>query len=101
MRKLPLYSCLKYYNKYMTINEFKEACLAIEQEYKTKIAAAQGSAEVEDLRVAALGRKGALTELLKGLKDFSIEEKKEAGPLGNALKISPIPEFSSSLNSTS
>ncbi|MBO4675511.1 MAG: phenylalanine--tRNA ligase subunit alpha, partial [Elusimicrobiaceae bacterium] len=72
----------------MTIAEFKTACSAIEQEYKNKIAAATTSTEVEDLRVAALGRKGALTELLKGLKDFSIEEKKEAGPLGNALKAS-------------
>ena len=70
----------------MTIVEFKTACQTIEQEYKTKIAAAQTSAEVEDLRVAALGRKGALTDLLKGLKDFSIEDKKQAGPLGNALK---------------
>lgn len=70
----------------MTINEFKSACSAIEQEYKTKIGQAADLAAVEELRVAALGRKGALTELLKGLKDFSIEEKKEAGPLGNALK---------------
>ena len=70
----------------MTINEFKSACSAIEQEYKAKIGQAADLAAVEELRVAALGRKGALTELLKGLKDFSIEEKKEAGPLGNALK---------------
>jgi len=70
----------------MTIAEFKTACQTIEQEYKNKLADVQTSAEVEDLRVAALGRKGALTDLLKGLKDFSIEEKKEAGPLGNALK---------------
>jgi phenylalanyl-tRNA synthetase alpha subunit len=70
----------------MTIQEFQTACTAIEQEYKDKISQAATLAEVEDLRVAALGRKGALTELLKGLKDFSIEEKKQAGPLGNALK---------------
>lgn len=70
----------------MTIQEFKSACSTIEQEYKTKIGQAVDLAAVEELRVAALGRKGALTELLKGLKDFSIEEKKEAGPLGNALK---------------
>ena len=68
----------------MTITEFQSACSAIEQEYKTKIAQAADLAAVEELRVAALGRKGALTELLKGLKDFSIEEKKQAGPLGNA-----------------
>ena len=70
----------------MTITEFKTACSAIEQEYKAKIAAAADLAAVEELRVAALGRKGALTDLLKGLKDFSIEDKKVAGPLGNALK---------------
>ena len=56
----------------MTIQEFQTACTAIEQEYKDKISQAATLAEVEDLRVAALGRKGALTELLKGLKDFSI-----------------------------
>ena len=61
----------------MTITEFQSACSAIEQEYKTKIAQAADLAAVEELRVAALGRKGALTELLKGLKDFSIEEKKQ------------------------
>ena len=70
----------------MNISEFKTACSAIEQEYKSKIDAAADSAALEDLRVAALGRKGALTELLKALKDFSIDERKQAGPLGNALK---------------
>ena len=70
----------------MTISEFKTACETIAQEYKTKINAAQTAAEVEELRVAALGRKGALTDLLKSLKDFSIEDKKQAGPMGNVLK---------------
>ena len=70
----------------MNICEFKTACSAIEQEYKTKISNAADSAALEELRVAALGRKGALTELLKSLKDFSIEERKEAGPMANALK---------------
>ena len=76
----------KYYNNNMTISEFKTACENIAQDYKTKITHAADLAAVEELRVAALGRKGALTELLKNLKDFSIEDKKTAGPLGNALK---------------
>ena len=70
----------------MNLQEFKTACSAIEQEYTTKIAAATDSTALETLRVAALGRKGALTELLKALKDFSVEERKEAGPVANALK---------------
>ncbi len=70
----------------MTLQEFQNMCSVLEQEYIAKISAAADLATVEELRVAALGRKGALTELLKNLKDFSIEEKKTAGPLGNALK---------------
>lgn len=70
----------------MTLQEFQTVCSALEQEYTGKIAAAADLNAVEELRVAALGRKGALTELLKNLKNFSIEEKKAAGPLGNALK---------------
>lgn len=70
----------------MTLQEFQNACSEIEREYTDKISSAADLASVEELRVAALGRKGALTELLKNLKDFSIEEKKTAGPAGNALK---------------
>jgi len=70
----------------MTIQEFKTVCSTLEQEYIAKISAAADLNALEELRVAALGRKGALTELLKNLKDFSIEDKKVAGPLGNALK---------------
>lgn len=70
----------------MTIQEFQTVCSQLEQEYTAQIAAAADLNAVEELRVAALGRKGALTELLKNLKDFSIEDKKTAGPLGNALK---------------
>lgn len=70
----------------MTLQEFKTLCAQIEREYTDKISSAPDLNAVEELRVAALGRKGALTELLKNLKDFAIEDKKAAGPLGNALK---------------
>ncbi len=70
----------------MTLQEFQNMCSELEQDFTAKISAAADLATVEELRVASLGRKGALTELLKNLKDFSIEDKKTAGPLGNALK---------------
>jgi phenylalanyl-tRNA synthetase alpha chain len=70
----------------MNINEFKEQIAALRGEYEKKVASAADSAALEALRVELLGRKGALTELLKSLKDFSLEEKKEAGPLGNEFK---------------
>lgn len=70
----------------MTITEFKTACEKIEQEYKQKIEQVADLTSLEELRVEVLGRKGVLTEILKGLKDFSIEDKRVAGPLGNQLK---------------
>jgi phenylalanyl-tRNA synthetase alpha chain len=36
-----------------------------------------------DVKVAYLGRKGKLTEILKGLKDLSESERKSVGPLAN------------------
>ena len=42
--------------------------------------------KIDDLRVAFLGKKGLITALLGELKNLSLEEKKEAGPLLHALK---------------
>ncbi|MHC5879257.1 phenylalanine--tRNA ligase subunit alpha, partial [Streptococcus pyogenes] len=42
--------------------------------------------ELQDLRVAVLGKKGSLTELLKGLKDLSNEERPLAGKLVNEVR---------------
>jgi len=41
---------------------------------------------LESLRVEFLGRKGKLGDLLKGLKDLSVDERKEIGSLANKLK---------------
>ena len=42
--------------------------------------------ELEKCRVEFLGKKGTVTELLKGLKDLPIEERKVVGSEANALK---------------
>ena len=42
--------------------------------------------KLEEVRVAFLGKKGEVTGLLKGLRDLSPEEKKQAGQLINDLK---------------
>ena len=41
---------------------------------------------LEAMRVAYLGKKGSVTELLKGLKSLSVDEKKEMGRYINELK---------------
>ncbi len=47
---------------------------------------AADSRDIEALRVEYLGKKGSVTELLKGMKDLAGEEKKEFGQQVNILK---------------
>ena len=58
----------------------------LEQEIMAAIAAAGDEAALEAVRVAALGRKGSVSELLKTLGAMTPEERKEQGPLINGLK---------------
>ena len=43
--------------------------------------------ELQNVKVAYLGKKGKITELLKSLKDLSLEEKKSLGSKLNLLRI--------------
>jgi phenylalanyl-tRNA synthetase alpha chain len=54
--------------------------------HRDPIASARTLEELEAVRVEALGRKSGLTELLKGLKDLSLGEKREFAPKIQALK---------------
>jgi phenylalanyl-tRNA synthetase alpha chain len=58
----------------------------IGEEAVKAISTAMDLEAVELLRVEYLGRKGKLTEILKGLKDLSVEEKKDVGFLANEVK---------------
>ena len=53
---------------------------------RESIASARTLAELEAVRVDALGRKSALTEILKGLKELTLEDKREFAPKIQALK---------------
>ena len=48
-----------------------------------QIEAADSAAALNDIRVAVLGKKGELTEILKGMKDVPAEEKPEMGRIVN------------------
>jgi phenylalanyl-tRNA synthetase alpha chain len=50
------------------------------------IAAASTEAELEEVRIGALGKKGSVSEKLKTLGSLSPEERREAGPAINGLK---------------
>lgn len=69
----------------MTIQE-KLAELRQSTLEKLKDVNLEASKEVQDLRVSVLGKKGSLTEILKGLKDLSPEERPQVGKYVNEVR---------------
>ena len=55
----------------------------LEREILTAIAQAGDEAALEAVRVATLGKKGSVSELLKTLGAMSPDERKDKGPLIN------------------
>ena len=67
--------------------EFAMADLqALERDTLAAIDAAADERALDDVRVAALGKKGAISELLKTLGTMSPDERREAGARFNALR---------------
>lgn len=59
---------------------------SIKTELLAQISAAGDGKALEEARIAILGKKGRITEMMKGLGALSIEEKKEMGKNLNILK---------------
>ena len=59
---------------------------ALERQILDGIANAPDEAALEAVRVAALGKKGSVSELLKSLGGMSPDERKANGPLFNSLR---------------
>jgi phenylalanyl-tRNA synthetase alpha chain len=55
--------------------------------FLSELETASSEFALEDLRVMYLGRKGQLSEILKGLKDLSDEEKRNIGAFANEVKV--------------
>ncbi|RZK77984.1 MAG: phenylalanine--tRNA ligase subunit alpha, partial [Methylobacterium sp.] len=58
----------------------------LEGDLLAQVASAADEASLEAVRVAALGKKGSVSELLKTLGSMSPEERKARGPLINGLR---------------
>ncbi|MDB6098025.1 MAG: phenylalanyl-tRNA synthetase subunit alpha, partial [Gammaproteobacteria bacterium] len=58
----------------------------LEKDILDAVTAAQDEAALETVRVAALGKKGSVSELLKTLGTMSPDERKLNGPLFNVLR---------------
>ena len=67
-------------------NTVEETAESLGAELEAAIAGADSLEALEDIRIRALGKKGRITELMKGMGGLSPEERKIAGPLLNGLK---------------
>lgn len=65
----------------------KEQIARVQQDIIESFAQARTDDQVEQVRVAFLGRQGKITELMAQLVSLSPEEKRDVGPLLNALKL--------------
>ena len=64
----------------------KEKIEKIKEEALAEIGAVESLEKAGELRIKFLGRKSEFTEILKGLKDLSGEERKTVGQLANSVK---------------
>ncbi|MDO4176289.1 MAG: phenylalanine--tRNA ligase subunit alpha [Bacillota bacterium] len=56
------------------------------EEAKVQLDKAQDHAQLEEIRVKLLGKKGELTQILRGMGQLSPEERKETGALANKVR---------------
>ena len=59
---------------------------SLQSDILAQVASAGDEAALEAVRVAALGKKGSVSELMKTLGGMSPEERKTQGPLLNGLR---------------
>ena len=64
----------------------KEKLEAIKGKAKKEVEQVQNLQELNDLRVKILGKKGELTEILRGMKDLSPEERPVVGAVVNVVR---------------
>ena len=59
---------------------------SVKEKYTAQIAQSSDLKNLDDIRVAALGKKGEVSKMMQGLGKMSIDEKKVMGPALNGLK---------------
>ena len=59
---------------------------SLKEKFEAELSKIENTADLESIRVAYLGKKGSVTDLLKGMKELSNDEKKVFGQKVNELK---------------
>ncbi len=70
------------------MQNIKEQINTIQESFKSALVQIKTPKELEEVRIHFLGKKGLITQLLSEMKNLSLEEKKEFGPLIHHLKTS-------------
>ena len=68
------------------MSDISQEITALEDGLKTNIDEAPDIVVLENIRVKALGKKGSITNLMKGLGKMTPEERQKFGPLMNGIK---------------
>lgn len=63
-----------------------EKTAELKKQFEEKIAQVKSTADLEQLKIAFLGKKGHITGLMQGLKDVANDKKREAGQAINTVK---------------
>jgi len=66
--------------------DLKEQLKSLGQEAKNELDQVKNQEQLENFRLYYLGKKGKITDALKGMKDLSPEEKPEVGKVSNAVR---------------
>lgn len=66
--------------------DLKAKIESLKEEALAKVAASENLDVLNQVRVAYLGKKGPLTEVLRGMKDLSAEERPKVGALANVVR---------------
>ncbi|MCF6178780.1 MAG: phenylalanine--tRNA ligase subunit alpha, partial [Geopsychrobacter sp.] len=72
----------------------KDRLQNLEKDALAAIASAETTAALQDIRVAYLGKKGAVTDIMKGMRDLSAEQRPVIGALVNSMKANLESAFS-------
>src|SRR5690606_36632637 len=64
----------------------KEKLLALKEEALRELSAVQDQQQLNDLRIKYLGKKGPLTEILRGMGSISAEERPVIGQVANDVR---------------
>jgi len=68
------------------MSDLKESLLSLQKKFDSDLSEVKDSNAAEQLRVAFLGKKGSLTQILRGMGQLSSEERPQVGKVANDVR---------------